>query len=99
MLRNVTILRLTYLSIYSWLYALTLGMDANFRLKSRLRGPVARDPSLGPGLAYFVEYGPYVEFIRDYIDEEEVSTNSWLLMQFETYTRPIRSRHALVSKL
>lgn len=57
----------------SWLYTLTLGMDANFRLKSRLRGSVARDPSLGSGFAYFVEYDAYIAFIRDYVDEEDVS--------------------------
>lgn len=68
----------TNLSIRRWLHTLTLGMDANFRLKSRLRGPVARDPPLGPGLAYFVEYGPYMEFIRDYVDEGDVRPYSLL---------------------
>lgn len=47
-------------------------MDANFRLKSRLRGPVNKDLPLGPGFAYFVEYGAYTEFIREYIDQDEV---------------------------
>lgn len=55
-----------------WLYALTVGMDANFRLKSRLRGPVAKDPPLGPGFSYFVEFGAYADFIHDYVDEEDV---------------------------
>lgn len=49
-------------------------MDANFRLKSRLRGPLARDPPLGPGFSYFVEFGAYADFIHDYTDEEDVST-------------------------
>lgn len=53
-------------------------MDANFRLKSRLRGPVDRDPSLGSGLAYFVDYEPYIAFIRDYVDDEDVSLSTAL---------------------
>lgn len=48
-------------------------MDANFRLKSRLRGSLARDPALGPGFAYFVDYAPYAKFIHNYVDQEEVS--------------------------
>ena len=48
-------------------------MDANFRLKSRLRGSLARDPALGPGFAYFVEYAPYARFISHYVDQEDVS--------------------------
>lgn len=47
-------------------------MDANFRLKSRLRGPVNRDLPLGPGFSYFVEYGAYTEFIREYVDQDDV---------------------------
>lgn len=62
------------------MYALTLGMDANFRLKSRLRGPVARDPALGSGFAYFVEYEAYTAFIRNYVDDEDVSLNLCLIV-------------------
>lgn len=47
-------------------------MDANFRLKSRLRGPASRDPPLGPGFSYFVEYDAYAAFILNYVDEEDV---------------------------
>lgn len=48
-------------------------MDANFRLKSRLRGSLARDPALGPGFGYFVEYAPYAKFINSYVDQDDVS--------------------------
>lgn len=48
-------------------------MDANFRLRSRLRGALDRDPWLGPGWAYFVDYQPYADFVKNYIDQEEVS--------------------------
>jgi hypothetical protein len=51
---------------------LIVGMDANFRLMSRLRSSIFKDPSLGPGWAYFVDNGPYTDFIKDYVDMEEV---------------------------
>jgi hypothetical protein len=47
-------------------------MDANFRLKSRLRGSINREPTLGLGWSYFVDNGPYSDFIKDYVDEDEV---------------------------
>jgi hypothetical protein len=51
---------------------LIVAMDANFRLKSRLRGPVNKEPTLGMGWSYFVDNGPYSDFIKDYVDQEEV---------------------------
>lgn len=51
---------------------LTVAMDANFRLKSRLRGSLNREPMLGMGLSYFIDNGLYTDFIKDYIDEDEV---------------------------
>jgi hypothetical protein len=61
----------------SWLYMLTVAMDANFRLKSRLRNTTKKELTLGMGWSYFVDNGPYSEFIKNYIDEEEVSVD-WL---------------------
>lgn len=52
---------------------LIVSMDANFRLRSRLRGTWNRDPSMAPGWAYFVENGSYADFIKNYVDVEEVS--------------------------
>ena len=52
---------------------LIVGMDANFRLMSRLRSSIFKDPSLGPGWAYFVDHSPYADFLKDYVDLEEVS--------------------------
>jgi hypothetical protein len=57
----------------SWMYMLIVAMDANFRLKSRLRGLFNKGPTLGLGWAYFVDNGPYSEFIRDYVDQDEVN--------------------------
>lgn len=60
------------IDISRWIYMLMVAMDANFRLKSRLRGSLNREPMLGLGLSYFVNNSPYSDFIKDYIDEEEV---------------------------
>jgi len=57
---------------HSWLYMLMVAMDANFRLKSRLRGAINKEPALGVGWAYFVDNGPYSEFIKKFVDEDEV---------------------------
>ena len=56
----------------SWLYTLIVAMDANFRLRSRLRGTINKEPTLGLGWAYFVDNKPYSDFIKDYVDQEEV---------------------------
>ena len=47
-------------------------MDANFWLKSRLQGPINRELTLGLGCSYFVNNGPYSDFIKDYINEDEM---------------------------
>lgn len=52
---------------------LTLAMDANFRLKSKLRG-IVNDPTLSPGWAYFVDHAPYSKFVAEAADDEDVST-------------------------
>lgn len=52
---------------------LILAMDANFRLRSKLRG-ISVDPHLSPGWSYFVNHVPYATFIADYIDQVEVMT-------------------------
>ncbi|KAI0056878.1 hypothetical protein BV25DRAFT_1920621 [Artomyces pyxidatus] len=52
----------------SWLYRLILAMDANFRLKNRLRSSRAKDPGLNTGMAYFVgddEYNRHVEMFKE----------------------------------
>lgn len=48
-------------------------MDANFRLKSKLRSASTKDPKMGLGWAYFVDNAPYSEFLKDYVDQDEVS--------------------------
>ncbi|KAJ7053402.1 hypothetical protein C8F01DRAFT_991754 [Mycena amicta] len=56
-----------------FLYGLMLALDANFRLKNRMRANERQDPSLGSGWSYFVDDEPYKEHLRDYVAEEDVS--------------------------
>ncbi|KAF7324858.1 CxC2 domain-containing protein [Mycena kentingensis (nom. inval.)] len=67
-------------------HALILALDANFRLKNRIRANERQDPSLGPGLGYFVLSDAYKYFLRHYVAEEDVSTciAFQALMQKET---------------
>lgn len=44
-------------TVLSWLYGMSLAVDANFRLKLKDRGVV--DPELGPGWSYFVNDEKY----------------------------------------
>ncbi|KAJ7078641.1 hypothetical protein C8R43DRAFT_965974 [Mycena crocata] len=58
---------------YRFLYMLLLAMDANFRLKSRLRPNERDDQPLG-GWGHLVNEGPYKEHLVDYVAEKDVST-------------------------
>lgn len=51
---------------------LILAMDANFRLKSRLRSSAKKEPMLGLGMSYFVHNDLYADFIKGYVDKTEV---------------------------
>lgn len=51
---------------------LVVAMDANFRLKNRLRRSSKTEPMLGLGMSYFVDNDPYANFIKDYVDSAEV---------------------------
>ncbi|KAF7332725.1 CxC2 domain-containing protein [Mycena kentingensis (nom. inval.)] len=57
-----------------FLYALMLAIDANFRLKNRIRTNEKNDPSLGPGWGCFVESEAYKDHLRDYVAETDIST-------------------------
>ncbi|KAF7300232.1 CxC2 domain-containing protein [Mycena kentingensis (nom. inval.)] len=57
-----------------FLYALMLALDANFRLKNRIRANERQDRPYGPGWGCFVDDGPYKEHLVDYVAEEDVST-------------------------
>ncbi|KAJ7154943.1 hypothetical protein C8R43DRAFT_1126327 [Mycena crocata] len=53
---------------------LLLAMDANFRLKNRMRANEIDDPSLGPGWGYWVEPDAYKEHLKNYVNEKDIST-------------------------
>ncbi|KAJ7429660.1 hypothetical protein B0H11DRAFT_2265147 [Mycena galericulata] len=59
---------------YQFLYMLILALDANFKLKSRIRTNAHDDPSLGPGWEYFVEPKGYREHLRKYVPEKDMSS-------------------------
>ncbi|KAF7327523.1 hypothetical protein MKEN_00331200 [Mycena kentingensis (nom. inval.)] len=56
------------------LYVLFIALDACFRLKRRLVGSDLRDPGLGTGWAYFVEWEPYRQYLLTVTDQKEIST-------------------------
>ncbi|KAJ6518333.1 hypothetical protein C8R47DRAFT_1205389 [Mycena vitilis] len=59
---------------FQFLYMLLLAMDANFRLKNRIRANEHEDLPLGSGWGYLVEEGPYKEHLKGYVAEKDVST-------------------------
>lgn len=62
--------------MYRFLYCLLLCADACFRLKNRMRSSDFKDPTLGPGWSYFGDNEPYIGFIKNYVDQEEVCSFS-----------------------
>ncbi|KAJ7774223.1 hypothetical protein DFH07DRAFT_952479 [Mycena maculata] len=59
---------------YRFLYMMLLAMDANFRLRHRLRANEHEDRPLGSGWGHLVEDGPYKEHLKGYVAEKDVST-------------------------
>ncbi|KAJ7219933.1 hypothetical protein GGX14DRAFT_389351 [Mycena pura] len=56
------------------LYVQFLALDACFRLKRRTISSELKDPGLGTGWAYMVEWEPYRQFLLTVTDQEEMST-------------------------
>lgn len=54
-----------------FLYILYISVDANFKLKGKERG--LKDIELMPGWGPFVEENTYQDFLKDYVDQPEVS--------------------------
>jgi len=55
---------------------LILAMDANFWMSSQYRKNEWDDPELGPGWAYLVHNALYMENLKGYISEKDVSVFS-----------------------
>ncbi|KAJ7024551.1 hypothetical protein C8F04DRAFT_1192230, partial [Mycena alexandri] len=58
----------------TYLYRLIVALDANFKLKNRIRKNEIDDPSLGPGWGSFVEPRRYKKHLRKYVAEKDIST-------------------------
>lgn len=58
-------------------------MDANFRLKNRLRTSSRTDPGLGTGWAYFAPDEEYKQHVLKYATQEEVQTASIVILRLE----------------
>ncbi|KAK7676418.1 hypothetical protein QCA50_020636 [Cerrena zonata] len=59
---------------WSYLYWLSTSQDANFRYKGRQRDTKMEDISLSSGWSYFVEHTEYIEHVKKYANQEEIST-------------------------
>ncbi|KAJ7740757.1 hypothetical protein DFH07DRAFT_698699, partial [Mycena maculata] len=59
---------------YQFLYMLLVALDANFKLKNRMRANEHPDPPLGPGWGYFVDPEKYRKHLKSYVPEKDVST-------------------------
>nr|GAT46263.1 predicted protein [Mycena chlorophos] len=58
----------------AYLHALILAIDANFRMKNRIRPNKQQNTTLGPGLGFFVNPAPYKTHINRYTSERDFST-------------------------
>ncbi|KAK6967162.1 CxC2 domain-containing protein [Favolaschia claudopus] len=59
---------------FQYLFIMVVAMDANYRMRNRLRANEKDDPPLGSGWGYLVEESKYHEHLRGYVGEEDVST-------------------------
>ncbi|KAF7310144.1 CxC2 domain-containing protein [Mycena indigotica] len=93
-----------------FLYKLILAVDANFRLKNRIRANERQDPALAKGKGYFVQSEAYKRHLREYVAEKEVhscAAFAALIQQDTKVTTGLRvsgvggvvcARHGLVRK-
>ncbi|KAL1749560.1 hypothetical protein FB107DRAFT_280582 [Schizophyllum commune] len=57
-----------------YLFQTILAMDANFRLKNRIRKNERTDSGLSDGRGLFVQTAPYKEHIASYVSEKDISS-------------------------
>jgi hypothetical protein len=69
-----------------FLYCLILCADACFRMKNKIKSSELKDPTLAPGWAYFNDHGPYLDFVKRFVNQDEVCligfTDVYSLMGF-----------------
>lgn len=51
-----------------------IAIDANFQLRRRVISNETRDPALSSGWGYFVEDVTYQEFLKNQVEDDEVTT-------------------------
>jgi hypothetical protein len=56
---------------HSFLYALFLVLDANFRLKRKDVSSEEKDPGLGTGLTFFSDVKEYMEHLDKHWDQKQ----------------------------
>jgi hypothetical protein len=56
---------------HSFLYALFLALNANFRLKRKDVSSEEKDPGLGTGLAFFGDVKEYMEHLDKHWDQKQ----------------------------
>jgi hypothetical protein len=89
-----------------FLYDGIYSIDANFRLKNRMRSTI--DPGLGTGWAYFVEDQPYNKYLLKHTSQRDVSnlcmqwvvlhSYPWLILQISSCTGFAALDHANTKK-
>ncbi|KAK0438381.1 hypothetical protein EV421DRAFT_1891948 [Armillaria borealis] len=65
-----------------WLYTLFIALDANYHARNAVISSDEQDPPLSDGWGYFVEKGPYLEHLRKFVSQEEISTCSGFAAMF-----------------
>jgi hypothetical protein len=71
-------------------YFTMLAQDCNFRLINRNVSSEARDPIIDDGLGYFCNREDYKKFLRNHVDEEEISTCSGFQAMFMANTKRVK---------
>ncbi|KAJ7694007.1 hypothetical protein B0H14DRAFT_2419338, partial [Mycena olivaceomarginata] len=71
-------------------YFLILAEDCNFRLINRDVSSEVRDPIIDDGLGYFCNRVKYKNFLRQHVDEEEISTCSGFQAMFLANTKRVK---------
>jgi hypothetical protein len=72
---HITAVFLLLTSLSRWLYAVNLMINADFRLKNKVRG-IKNNPLLGDGWGHWAPEGPYQAYIQEYGYQTEVHFNS-----------------------
>ncbi|KAF4579925.1 hypothetical protein EYR36_001745 [Pleurotus pulmonarius] len=75
-----------------FLYTLFVSIDANFRLKNRLKSTTTPAPGLHTGLAYFVPQKPYNEHILQHVSQDDKTVNLGESLRRKYFLAVVESR-------